>query len=138
MSTILDSLAISPLFSSNLRPALRPSPPLSATWDRRFPLKFTGFSKSYTPFSNQVSLVSSSKICRRTSSVSGETSDVAFDGVRNPKIKLIRTEYERRTKYKSAAVRKFNEYSQLIHVTNGVPRFLNRGFSTALNLKMLL
>ncbi|KAK4364082.1 hypothetical protein RND71_015440 [Anisodus tanguticus] len=80
MSTILDSLAISStLFSSN---NLRPSPPFSATWVRRSPLKLTGFSRSYnTPFNNnnQVSLAPSSRIYRRISSISGEASDVAFD-----------------------------------------------------------
>ncbi|KAK4345121.1 hypothetical protein RND71_035297 [Anisodus tanguticus] len=81
MSTILDSLAISSLFSSSLHPSLLPSPPLSATWHRRSPLKLTGFSKSYsTPFNNnQVSLASSSRIPLRTSSISGEASDVSFD-----------------------------------------------------------
>ncbi|KAK6777212.1 hypothetical protein RDI58_023929 [Solanum bulbocastanum] len=79
MSTILDSLAISSIFSSNLRPSLRPSPPPSAAWVRRSPLKFTGFSISYTIFNNQVSLAYSSRIYRRTNSVSGEASDVAFD-----------------------------------------------------------
>lgn len=81
MSTILDSLALSSIFSSspsNIRPALRPSPPLSATWDRRSPLKYTAF-KSCTPL-KQVSLSSSSTSCCRSSSVSGEASDVAFDG----------------------------------------------------------
>ncbi|XP_009788125.1 uncharacterized protein [Nicotiana sylvestris] len=80
MSTILDSLALSSIFSSspsNIRPALRPSPPLSATWDRRSPLKYTAF-KSCTPL-KQVSLLSSSTSCCRSSSVSGEASDVAFD-----------------------------------------------------------
>ncbi|KAH0719864.1 hypothetical protein KY290_006492 [Solanum tuberosum] len=79
MSTILDSLAISSIFYANLRPSLRPSPPFSAAWDRRAPLKFTGFSISYTSVNNQVSLASSSGISRRTNSVSGEASDVAFD-----------------------------------------------------------
>ncbi|CAN4087233.1 unnamed protein product [Withania somnifera] len=41
MSTILDSLAISSLFSTNLRPSLHPSPPFSVTYHCPAQLKFT-------------------------------------------------------------------------------------------------